>query len=73
MAVQMESHLALPYTCECGRPLVQIARQTMSSPAEWECPRCDGNLTERELASLDRDPDDDGDQRYDAAKDDGRI
>ena len=27
--------------CSCGRPLVQYAPATMSSPDEWGCPVCD--------------------------------
>lgn len=37
-AIQVESGCCR----DCGEPLVQTGRATMSSPAEWECPVCDG-------------------------------
>lgn len=39
--VQIESG-PRPGYCSCGEPLVQTARASMSSPAEYGCAVCDG-------------------------------
>lgn len=43
---------------DCGSTLVLTARQTLSSPAEWGCPICDGGLTREEWERPDPEPDD---------------
>ncbi len=46
-------------TCrDCGAELVQTAPRTMSSPAEWACPICDGGMTRDEYERPTPEPDD---------------
>lgn len=39
-------------TCDCGLPLIETMPATRYSPAEWECPVCDGGLTPDELSRM---------------------
>lgn len=60
---------------DCGSELVQTAPQTMSSPAEHECPVCDGGMSKEEIARLAwlSDTDTIGDAKYHEAKDEGLL